>query len=374
MAVMIYGASGGLGKMVAGAVREHGLGVVLAGRDAARLQGVARPEDRQHTVDQPWPEGVSVVINCAPLSDQAQTELVQQCLAHNAHLIDASGDQARIFDLLERWDEPAREADLCILPALGFDYAVGDCLALMAGSSEPEWDQVVVAYAMGEAASEATLEFATQGQPRGPERVYRNGDWQSLPLELDRGRFDFPEPVGQRQVGRYGSGEVATVPRHTRTRTVRTVITASSLVPHPLLLPVFPLLRPIVGWILKTPLRRLVGWLGALLGRLRSKPEPVQQTTPQGPPKGPSFMVVAEARRGARRVSCFATGPDCYDTTAHCLALAALWLTEGKALQKGAISAAMAFSPDQFLEHLPGVDWQFMHSPTFLVPEGPPAR
>lgn len=374
MAVMIYGASGGLGKMVSGAVRDLGMPVVLAGRQRARLESVAREGDRLHTPDQPWPKEIDVVINCAPLSDTEQNRLVQQCLDSGSHLVDASGDQARIFDLLERWDEPAREAGLCILPGLGFDYSVGDCLALIAGGFEPEWDLVVVAYALGEAASDATLEFATQG-PRGPERVYREGRWQSVPFELDWGRFDFPGRVGRRQVGRYGSGEVATIPRHTRTRNVRTVITASSLVPHPLLLPFFPLLRPLVGWILKTPLRRVIGWLGALLRRLRpARKEPDAAATPEGTPRGPSFMVVAEAHRGPQRPSCCAWGSDCYDTTARALALAALWLTEGKALQKGAISAGMAFNPFEFLEHLPGVDWEFIHWPTFTVPESPPAQ
>ena len=102
----------------------------------------------------------------------------------------------------------------------------------------------------------------------GPEVVYRDGRWRRVPFEFDRAWFEFPDPVGRRQMSRYGSGEVITVPHHVQTQSVITLITSTSLCPYPVLLPVFPMIRPVVGLVRRTPARAILGMIAAALGRI----------------------------------------------------------------------------------------------------------
>ena len=86
-------------------------------------------------------------------------------------------------------------------------------------------------------------------------------------------------------MARYPSGEVITVPRHTRTRTMSSLITARTVAPGPVA-PLLPFLRPGLALTLRTPLRRALGRAIRLL--------------PEGPPeeerRAAEFTIVAEAR------------------------------------------------------------------------------
>lgn len=344
MNILVYGAGGQLGRMVAAALQARGASLTLSSRRPDRL--TPGPDARVHDAAEPLPQDLSVVINCASLSWEQTESLVRAGLEVGAHYLDTSGEQWLIGELLERFEE----AERCVVPAVGFDYAVGDCLARLAASEFDRCSEVVVAYALeGGQAALHSLEFATHSA-RGPEVVYREGSWRKVPFELDLERFDFPPPSGRRRMGRYGAGEVMTVPRHTRVSRVRTLITASSLVPHPALLPLFPLLRPLAGLILKTRLRTWIGWLGRRLAGSSGPPS-------QG--DGPAFQVVAEAVcPSGRRRRCVAKGPDCHRTTAEAVALGGLWLARGEVGGRGAQPPAVAFPPERFLNALaPGLTW-----------------
>ena len=70
-------------------------------------------------------------------------------------------------------------------------------------------------------------------------------------------------------MSRFGSGEVITVPHHVKTQSVSTLITSTSLCPYPLLLPVFPVIRPVVGLMRRTPARAIFNLVAASLGGSR---------------------------------------------------------------------------------------------------------
>ncbi len=349
MKVLVYGASGQLGQSVVEALRQRNLSLRLGGRNQQRLEALSQPgEECRAGLPADLTRGCGVVVNCSPTP---AGPLVEASLSNGAHYLDLGSEQARIRWLLDRFHQKALGAGVCLVPAMGFDYAVGDCLARLAAAGSSWSDEVTVAYALeGRLAASNSLEFATSG-PRQPELVYRDGAWKPVPWELDGGQFDFPSPVGRRQVGRYGAGEVITIPRHTRTRTIRTVITASSLVPHPALLPFFSWLRPMMTVVLKTPLKKQVSWMGRLL------------SGPAGPPSqhGPAFTVVAEVRRGPTlmgRTEC--QGQDCYLTTAEVAAQACLELLQGKAQARGALPPSVVFSPGDFLDQLHSLGWNLV--------------
>lgn len=371
MSIAVYGATGFVGRLVTEKLSGHAAGLVLIGRDPARL---ARERDRNHrsTVRVASAgdsaaltaalEGCAVVVNCAPAA-LCGDAVIQAALTAGVHYLDASSEQDFLRGVFDRYDVEARRRRLAVVTAMGFDYAIGDCLARIAARNQGALEEVVVAYVVeGSEVAGNSVRFAVS-TPRGHEVVYRSGRWRRVPFEIDYASFDFPSPVGRRQMSRYGSGEVITVPRHTQTDAVRTLITSASLCPHPALLPLFPILRPLVGVALKTPLSHVLAAAARLLPRGRTHAGEDVRGVP------PSFMIAVETRgKDGSKGRAVAQGGDFHRVTAATLAWGALDLAResGDKNQKnqtnqknGTLPPAAAFDPEGLLNGLrdEGVRW-----------------
>lgn len=323
-------------------LRGRGLRLWLGGRNPQELARLAQSDEGVRGED--W-SGIRVVVNCTPRID----EVIERCLEQRLHYVDACGDQAQIQSVLDRFDAEAKRAGICIVPAVGVDYSLGDCLSALACPCE----ELIVAYSFSQGAAGNSLDFATAA-PRGAEVVFRQGAWRAVPFEKDGGHFVFPAPFGRQQVARYGCGEVVMVPRHSQVTTVRSWINAASLAPHPWLLPVFPWLRPLISKLLQTRFRWLLGWVRKRLLRPGKAPA-------SAPIQGPAFAVVVEAQGYGLSRRLWARGQDCHQATAAILALAAEWLATGRATPGGgALTTAQAFACQEFLQALqPQVSWQW---------------
>ena len=124
---------------------------------------------------------------------------------------------------------------------------------------------------------------------------------------------------------RYGSGEVITVPRHTSTAAVTSLITASSWSPHPSLTPLMPWIRPVAAAIRRSPLRRALD-LAAPSGDSPEDRERDRRTA--------RFVIAAVAHGEDGSMGCgLVEGEDFYGLTAAILARAAIELasSSGKA-------------------------------------------
>jgi short subunit dehydrogenase-like uncharacterized protein len=379
MRIAVYGATGFLGALVVDHLHRRGVDVTLVGRRLDALQRVAASHAAMRVAVAPLEdapalaralEGCAAVINCAPAA-ACGDRLLYAALDAHTHYVDAAGEQHHIQRLFDAFGDEAGRRGIAIVPACGFDYAIGDCLARLAARDREPAAEIVIAYCIeGSDVSGNSAQNAANA-PAAQEVVYRAGRWMPVPLELDRGAFDFPAPFGRRQMSRYGSGEVITVPRHTRTRAVRTLITTTSLCPHPALLPVFPILRPAIGLARRTPgardLLRLAASLAARRGSAAPTSTAAPKTTDAPPPPvdpGRRFVVAAEAKGldgSAGRAT--ATGGDFHAITAALLAYAAVSLGGGHA--PGAFSPATAFQPDALLDALApfGVTWSSDRQP-----------
>ncbi len=136
MGLLVYGANGYTGRLVAERARREGLRPVLAGRDRARLQALARPDDLPvavAAVDDPRAlaealSGIEVVLNCAgPFAETAEP-LAAACLRAGAHYLDVTGELT-VFAALRQADAEARRAGCMLLPGVGFDVVPTDALA-----------------------------------------------------------------------------------------------------------------------------------------------------------------------------------------------------------------------------------------------------
>jgi short subunit dehydrogenase-like uncharacterized protein len=356
MAIAVYGASGHTGRLVAQRLASQGNALVLGGRNRERIArateqfaaaGEIRTADAkdQHALRELL-SGVCAVVNCAPVGDA----ILRAAIDSGVHCVDGSGEQPLIRRVFEAHDQPARQRGVALVPAAGFDYALGDCLAhLVTGAVEPA-EEVVVAYALeGAGVAQSSARGAVQSDHSG-EVVYRDGSWHPPPLRVQRASFRFPAPIGQRPVTRYGSGEVLTLPRHTRVRNVTALVTSSTFAPHPALIGAFPYLRPAASLLLRTPLRRLARRAGP------APHEPGEEERRSG-----HFLIAVLAHgdngqqaRGALR------GSDFHLLTALALAHAAERIAEDGFDQAGALAPAAAYDPAAFLDSLGahGVSWE----------------
>jgi len=134
--LLIYGASGYTGALIARHAAEYGLKPILAGRDAAKLERVARPlglDMRVAAIDDAGAlgralNGVSCVLNCAGPFSRTALPVFEACLPSRAHYLDITGEIG-VFEALFARGEAARRAGVMALPGVGFDVVPSDCLA-----------------------------------------------------------------------------------------------------------------------------------------------------------------------------------------------------------------------------------------------------
>jgi short subunit dehydrogenase-like uncharacterized protein len=354
--IVLYGATGYTGRLVANELARRGLDHVLSGRDEGKLarlaeerKGPARAaqlDDNEALRD--LLDGASVVINCAGPFTLAGDALVRAAIATRTHYVDSTGEQPFIRMVFDRHDRGAQRAGVALVSGLGFDYAPGDCLARLAAQGLEPLEEMVLAYDVdGFGMSRGTLRSALEAM-KGGDVIYRDERWQPTPGGVSRASFDFPEPLGRRPVSRYPSGEVITVPHHTRTRAVTSLITTTTVAPVPLLAPLLPYAMPGLALTLRTPLR------GLLAKSVRVLPEgPSEESRREA-----KFTVVALARaldgntrRGVLR------GSDVYGLTAVTLAHGAELLSAPGYQRAGALAPAAAFDPAAFLDAV-GLRWE----------------
>ncbi len=366
--ILVYGATGRLGRLVVRELISRGARVCLGGRSETRLSeaalsfgastewGIAPIDDPARLRD--LLAACRVVVNAGP-SFHVGERLIEAALEAGVHYIDAAGEQPFIRGVFERRGSTAERRGLALVPACGFDYALGDCLAHLVALDHQPASEVTVAYAIeGEEVSSNSLRFAADTFGGG-EVFFESGGWTPARSEIYRRVIDFPAPFGRQAMARYGSGEVVTVPRHTQTDLVTSLITTRSLVPHRFLVPLFPYLRPLVALVRRTPARRVLS-LAAHFERSSSQsPEAARPST--------NFAIVSSvrSRNGATR-SGVAQGGNVHQITAATLAFGACALASPTFDKRGALPTAAAIDPTTLLDNLRplGVTWRVERSDT----------
>ena len=134
--LMIYGALGYTGRMVAHKAKAAGLDVVIAGRDEQRLAALARELDVPYRVfslegDVPPAkfEGIHTVLNCAGPFVRTAKPLMDACLEHGMHYLDITAEIG-IYQLAESLSVAALDANVMLMPGVGWDVVPTDSLAV----------------------------------------------------------------------------------------------------------------------------------------------------------------------------------------------------------------------------------------------------
>jgi short subunit dehydrogenase-like uncharacterized protein len=358
MTIVVYGATGRTGRLVVSELASQGLDCVIGGRDAGRLAELA--ERQRGVVDaRPAPlddprslnallAGCDVVVNCA--GSIAGVPMVRAAIETGTHYVDPAAEQPFIRKLFERYGEAASRRGVALVPGLGFDYAPGDCIARLAAGRHEPLRELVIAYAVSGSGTSRNAVLAS-GAGSGAEVVYRDCGWAPAPSGVHRASFRFPPPLGHQPMQRYGSGEVITVPRHTRTQRVTSLITASTWSPHPALTPLLPFVRPLASRVRRSPLRPLLE-----LAAPRGGPD----ESDDGSRRTARFTIAAVARGEDGSVGRgLVEGSDFYALTATVLAIGAMRLADAPGVA-GTVPPALAFDPAELLDSLAdrGLRWR----------------
>jgi short subunit dehydrogenase-like uncharacterized protein len=196
--IMIYGATGYTGKLVAAEAVRQGLDVLLAGRDPEKLKAVAEPlgcESRAVALtDTPRLraalEDVAAVLHIAGPFSQTARPMVDACLETRTHYLDITGE-IDVFEAIARRDAEAEAAGVLLLPGVGFDVVPTDCLAVHTASRVEEPTKLRLAIAgMDGGVSRGTAKSAIESLGDGL-RVRQDGILRTRPPGSLEHVFDF---------------------------------------------------------------------------------------------------------------------------------------------------------------------------------------
>lgn len=185
--ILVYGATGYTGKLIARTAHGQGLRPVLAGRDAAKVKAVAGPlglEWRAFDLLDPARvdaglDDIAVVLCIAGPFSATSRPMADGCIRRRVHYLDVTGE-IDVFEALATRDMEARRAGVMLLPGVGFDVVPSDCLAAALKQRLPDaTDLKLYIDVSNGGVSRGTAKTAIQEIASGT-RVRRNGGLVTL--------------------------------------------------------------------------------------------------------------------------------------------------------------------------------------------------
>ena len=196
-ALLLYGANGYTGGLIARRAVARGLRPILAGRSRAALERLAAELSLPHRVfalEDPAAvdaglAGVSAVLHAAGPFSRTSRPVADGCLRCGVHYLDVTGEGA-VFAALARRDAEARAAGVTLLPGVGFDVVPSDGLAAHLARRLPGASRLTLAFQAVGQPSRGTALTALEGIHLGG-MVRRGGELTPVPAAWRTRDFDF---------------------------------------------------------------------------------------------------------------------------------------------------------------------------------------
>jgi short subunit dehydrogenase-like uncharacterized protein len=354
--IAVYGATGYTGRLVTAELAGAGAELVISGRNRHKLEALAAETDgevavKEATLDDPVAlrallADCAVVVDCAGPFVRYGEPVLAAAVETRTHYLDTTGEQPYMKLAFERYGPGASEAEVAVIPAMGFDFVPGDMIASLTARGMDEFDEISLSYCWegftpSQGTARTTLEILSD-----PGIEWRDGIWRRARGGVNRGLYEFPAPVGPRRMIRYPAGEQITVPRHLPTRNVRTTINAGAF-SSDFLARIFGVIMPPIGLAMRSATLR--GAAGAVISRLPEGPSPAHRERMR-------WTIVCEARRGEVERKGVVSGKDVYGLTAAAVRQGAM-IAAGRGFDaRGALAPSQAFDPKAFLEGLDSFD------------------
>ena len=211
--ILIYGANGYTGALVARRAKASGLAPVLAGR-SAQVEALGRElgfESRVFPLDDPAAldrglSGMALVLHCAGPFSRTSKPMADACLRTGTHYADITGE-ASVFEALQARDAEARSRGVMLLPGAGMDVVPSDCLAAHLKRRLPTATRLALAFSSSAGVSRGTATTMVENLPKGG-LVRRMGRLERVPLAWKTRSIDFGR--GPRHCVTIAWGDVST--------------------------------------------------------------------------------------------------------------------------------------------------------------------
>jgi short subunit dehydrogenase-like uncharacterized protein len=212
-AILIYGATGYSGKLMAKAAVECGMRPILAGRNNEKVKAVADPLGligrafdlgASASLDAALKD-VSVVLCAAGPFSATARRMAEACLRNRIHYLDITGE-IDVFEAMALRDTEAKRQGVALLPGVGFDVVPSDCLAAHLKRRLPDASDLKLFISLGDNMSRGTAKTMIESIASGT-RLRRSGRLVSQD-RAEAGACDFGE--GEKPTFQVSWGDVAT--------------------------------------------------------------------------------------------------------------------------------------------------------------------
>ena len=198
---LLYGITGYTGKLITREAVKRGLKPVVAGRDRAKVERIAKEfgcecrvfalDDPQHVADRL--RDFRVVLNCAgPFARTAPT-LMSACVKAGCSYLDITGE-LDVIEQASRLNALAKRAGVTILPAVGFDVVPTDCLAALLKEELPSAVHLSLAFTGAASTSPGTTKTVLASLPEGG-RARIDGKIETVPVAWKKRTIPFSTGV-----------------------------------------------------------------------------------------------------------------------------------------------------------------------------------
>ncbi|MBO1347819.1 MAG: saccharopine dehydrogenase NADP-binding domain-containing protein [Hormoscilla sp. GUM202] len=205
--ILLYGANGYTGSLIARLAVQLGLRPILAGRNESKIKPLAAYLNLEYcslALDDAMTleaelQDVVAVLHCAGPFQQTWKPMVTACLRTKTHYLDITGEWM-VLEAIAALDREAKAAGVMLLPGVGFDVVPSDCLAAHLKGRMPAAEKLAIAFQMSADSSNlsgqlsrGTATTIVEGQSR-LGMVRQNGvltpvpaAWKTRTIDLGRG-------------------------------------------------------------------------------------------------------------------------------------------------------------------------------------------
>jgi len=198
--LLIYGATGYTGELIAREAVRRGLNPVLAGRSGsvATLADALGCEHRTASLDDPAAldrllQGAGVVLHCAGPFSATAAPMVAACLRQRSHYLDITGE-IDVLEAVHARDAAAQQSGVVLCPATGFDVVPTDCVASRLKRELPDATFLSLGFASKGRPSRGTLKTSIENLARGG-RIRSAGRITAVAHAFRERDIDFGEGV-----------------------------------------------------------------------------------------------------------------------------------------------------------------------------------
>ncbi len=189
MKMLLYGANGYTGELIARLASTYNLKPILAGRNEEAIRSLANELNlpyRMLGLDNPEElfdalAEVDLVLHAAGPFQKTALPMLEACIRSKTHYLDITGE-IPAFELAYSFNGPAEQAGIMLMPGVGFDVVPTDCMALHLKKRLPDAEALQLAFASeGGGLSHGTAATMIMGLGEGGI-IRENGELVKRPL------------------------------------------------------------------------------------------------------------------------------------------------------------------------------------------------